>query len=393
MKITDINATVVTVPFKKARLWALGFFKGTTRTVVEIITDEGIVGIGETIGLYAKQVIDNNIKPALLGEDPSNIVRITTKALWRTNWTGINIPNPLPVAAIEMALWDIKGKETGKPVSDLLGGMFKGEVEFFADVQPTYWSNNKDEIIRDIISDIKETLKNYGYSAIQLYCGVFPPEMDSNIVHSIRTEFGPNLKIGIDLNRCWSAITAIKTLRAMKKYGIKNVEDATSGLEALAIVRKSTSDMIFSTHYTDVSEIARLHAADAVVGDIHDSGGLLGTNKLVAQCELFGLGFWLHSSNELGISLMANTHLIASTPYIIHPSQSTYHWLSDDIIKESPKFNHGKLKVPKKPGLGVTIDPRKLEKYAAVYREDKFMGTFFGIDPKRPEWFPKIPTW
>lgn len=393
MKITEINATVVSVPWKKAALWAMGRHEASTRTVVEITTNEGIVGLGETIGPSPKQIIDKNIKPILLGEDPSNIGRITSKALWRSGWAGINIPNPLPVAAIEMALWDIKGKEVGKPVYDLLGGMFEEEIEFFADTFPTQWTDNQDEIVSDIISTIKETLKTYGYGGIQLYCGVFPPEVDINVVRSIREDFGPNLKIGVDVNCSWSAETAIKTLRKMKEYKLDYAESVTSGLEALARVRSSINDVTLTTHMTDVPGIARLHAADAVVGDIHDSGGFLGLSKLVAQCELFGLGFWHHSSNELGISLTAITHLIASNPYITHPSQSTYHWLSDDVIKETLNFNHGKLQVPKKPGLGVTIDTRKLEKYATIYLENESMGTFFGLDPKRPEWFPRIPAW
>jgi len=389
MRITDIRATVVSVPFKKPRLWALGCHQGVTRTVVEIVTDEDIVGLGETLGASPKQIIDKNIK-ILLGEDPSNIVRIISKALWRGGWGGVNIPNPRPLSAIEMALWDIKGKEVGKPVCDLLGGMFRQEVEFLACMMLTNWTDNQDELIDDAVSDAKETINDYGYETIQQYVGVFPPEVECHIVDSIREELGHNLRIAIDANGSWSAETAIRTLKKMEKCELYYAEDATSGLEALARVRK-TVNMVFSTNVANVIEVAKLKAADVIAGDLHDSGGFLGTKKLLAQCELFNLGFWLHSGNELGISLSALVHFIASSPYIIHPSQCTYHWLSDDIIKNKWKFNYGKIKVPREPGLGVTIDVQKLEKYSEFYCEREY--TMFDFDPKRPDWFPRIPAW
>jgi glucarate dehydratase len=177
----------------------------------------------------------------------------------------------------------------------------------------------------------------------------------------------------------------------MKAYDLADVEDATQGLEALARVRRSVN-IPFSTHYTDIATILRLGSADTVVGDVHDRGGILGVKKLIAEAEGVNLGFWFHSSNELGISVAAMLHLIASTPHIVHPSQTVQIYLTDDIIQEHYEFQNGALNVPKKAGLGVSIDKRKLEKYSKLYDE---IGEykFFGFDPKKPKWFPRIPAW
>jgi glucarate dehydratase len=127
VKIKDVRSTVVTVPFDKTRFWSLGCQKGTTRTIVEVETDDGIIGVGETIGV-TKDTIDRRIKPLLLGDDPSNILRLTEKAKWACPWGGVNAPGCAPVAAIDMALWDVKGKAIGKPVCDLLGGIFRSST-------------------------------------------------------------------------------------------------------------------------------------------------------------------------------------------------------------------------------------------------------------------------
>src|SRR5208337_1284901 len=316
MRITDVRATVVSVPFDKERLWSLGSQKGTTRTIVEVETDENITGIGETIGA-SKDVIENRIKSVILGEDPSNIQRICEKARWRTPWATVNTPNSVPVAGIEMALWDMKGKATDRTVSDLLGGEFRNNATFLHVTQlPISQGENvsEEKAVGHLLSEIDGAVRRFGFSTIQLYVAVFSPEFDMKLVGKIREKFGSELKIGIDANRVWSAHTAIRVLTEMKQYSLDYVEDATSGIVALARVRNSVA-IPFSTHYTDLYQIASMHAADVVVGDIHDCGGFMGTMKLIAQCEALNLGFWFHSSNELGVSLAAMIHVIAASPH------------------------------------------------------------------------------
>jgi len=390
MKIKDVRSTVVTVPFNKTRLWALGCQKGTTRTIVEIATDEGIIGVGETIGV-TNDTIDRRIKPLLLGEDPTNILRLTEKAKWATPWGAVNTPGSVPVAAIEMALWDIKGKATSRPVCDLLGGKFRDRLKFINVIQYAVASEeefSEQNAVDAILREIDETTRKYGSDIIQLYVAVFSPQKDIEIVRGIREKFGSNLRIGIDVNRTWSPETAIRTLNALQSCSLDYVEDATAEIGALGRVRSSVS-VPFSTHYNNVYEIAKTRAADIIAGDIHECGGFLGTKKLISQCEGLNLGFWFHSSNELGISLTAMLHCIASSPHIVHPSQTIAGWLTDDIITKPHKFRNGMIELPDGPGLGIDIDYQKLEKYAAVFKERGEMSPH-DLDSRRAGWFPQL---
>lgn len=390
MRITDIRATIVSVPFDKERLWSLGSQKGTTRTILEVETDENLTGIGETIGA-SKATIENRIRPAILGEDPSNIQRICEKARWRTPWATVNTPNSVPVAGIEMALWDIKGKITDRTVSDLLGGEFRDKANFLHVTQLPVSPGeiiSEEKAVDSLLSEIDGAVRRFGFDTIQLYVAVFRPEFDVELVRKIREKFGSALKIGIDVNRTWSAHTAIQALTEMKQHSLDYVEDATSGILALARVRNIFS-IPFSTHYTDLYQIASLRAADVVVGDIHDCGGFIGTMKLIAQCEAFNLGFWFHSSNELGVSLAAMIQVIAASPHIVHPSQTIVGLLTDDVITEPFRFRNGAVDLPNKPGLGVELDRNKLDKYSKLYIDGGEFG-FHEPDSRRQGWFPQI---
>lgn len=357
---------------------------------MEVSTDEGIAGIGETIGAAPTLIINKNIKPEILGGDPFDIEHLFMRSLWTTGWTGINVPNMVPVAAVEMALWDIIGKALKRPLCDLIGGRFREEADLCPPIMAAY-EGEKDLSVEGVVELASATVRRHGFRTIQLYGAVFPPWEDIRTVKMLRETLGPDVNIRVDVNTAWSPETAIRTLQKMKKHDLADVEDATQSLEAMARVRRSVN-IPFSTHYTDIATILRLGSADTVVGDLHDSGGISGVKKLIAQTEGFNLGFWFHSSNELGISVAAMLHLIASTPHIIHPSQTMQIYLTDDIIQQSFEFQNGALSVPTKPGLGVTIDRQKLEKYSKLYDE---IGEykFFGFDPRKPKWFPRIPAW
>ena len=94
----------------------------------------------------------------------------------------------------------------------------------------------------------------------------------------------------------------------------------------------------------------------------------MATKKLIATLERFDIGFWLHSVHELGVATSAYAHLIASTPYIIYPSQSLLHHQADDIVKGGkPELKNGCVKVPTGPELGVELDEEKMKKYNLLY--------------------------
>lgn len=393
MKITDVKTTVVFVPYNAPLRWALGCLPGNVRTIVEVFTEERIVGLGECFSEFNKEIIDKYYRPKIIGGDPFDIEKIMAKCRWSARWSPRG-GHSYSLAAVEMALWDIIGKIVDRPVCDLLGGRVRDRIEHVGYIWPRYAGNEGvggESSPEDIAKFASDVVSQHGFRTLELKLGVFPPRVDIEIVKAIRNELGPDVDIRIDPNKIWSIHTAIRTLREMEKYNLANVEEPTGTLESMAAVRRSVN-MPFSTHDLNIDKIVRLGAADAIAGDIQFHGGLIATKNFVALCQRLGLDYWLHTGDELGIHTAAAAHLVASTPYMTHPNQSMSIHMIDDIIKEKFRYKEGTIRVPEGPGLGVEIDRRKLRKYSQLYEtEREKLWTF--PDFRRPEWVPRIPSW
>lgn len=394
MKITDVKATVVSVPNIAPWRFSLGVFEGFTKTIIQVLTEEGTIGLGETLS-DVSHLIEHEIKPKILGEDPFDIECLAARCLPYRSVTGLLGSQSATTAfgGVEVALWDIIGKLTGKPLCKLLGGMFRSEVSFVEYFAPRYASEDtvEESSPQQIAKYCAEALDRYGAKTLEGKVGVFPPKVDIEMIKEIRNAVGYGVELRIDANQVWSPGTAIRTIKAMERYELSNVEEPTRSLEAMAKVKKHV-DVPISTHSVDIPRIVALDAADTVVSDIDYLGGILATKKLIATLEKFDLGFWLHSAHELGIATAANTHLIASTPHIVCPSQSLLHFQKDDIIKGGkPELKNGCIRVPTRPGLGIELDQEKVKKYSLLYQTK---GSYpSNIDRKRPEWTPTIPMW
>lgn len=398
MKVVDIKATPVTVPMEAPLRWSMGVETGTTRTVVELHTDKGIVGVGETYGGGGTATtIVNQCKPLLLGEDPMEIGKILSKF---SPYFMIPYETSVPphvFAGVEMACWDAVGKLLDRPVSSLLGGTIRREIPFAAYLFYRYEGKRAISPIDSPASMLRyyEKLESrFGkFSGAKIKGGVFPPNQEVLAVKRFRETFGENFAIRFDPNAAWSVETAIRTLKRMEPLDLEFVEDPTPHIEGMARVRRSVS-IPLSTNmcviwFNQIVPALRLGAIDMIEQDIHFWGGLQLNRKLIDVAETLQLGIATHSDRELGISTAAMLHFLASHPYVSHAADSHYHHQVDDIITDPFAYRDGKIRVPDGPGLGVEIDRRKLEKYAGLYREQGDVNEFY--DERRPGWVPEIP--
>ncbi len=374
MKIVDIKTTVVNVPMKPQWLSSLGIAKGTTRTIIKVLTDDGITGLGEAPFDSTKKTIDEELRPVLLGEDPFNLELIFSKCLPSAGSIGSFIlaegTKVIATSGIEIALLDIIGKSIKRPAYDLLGGKYRERIPFVEYFAPWYEEEQaRSSGPKDIQQFCAERIKYFDGKVLEGKVGIFSPKIDIEMVRAIRESIGYDINLRIDANMAWSLSTAIKTIKAMEKYELENVEEPTKSLYSMEKVKEKTS-VPLSTHSLDIPRIVETNAADNIACDFHGAGGILRTKKLVAIAEAYDLGFWLRSDGELGISTAAMLHLVASTPYMSYPNQSLIHYLTDDIIKNKFLLQGGCIEVPKKPGLGVEIDEDKVKLYEELYRKE-----------------------
>ena len=316
MKIIDVRATPVTVPLVKPLRWSFGVETTTTRTIVELITDEGLIGIGETRGgdEVAHAVLFH--RELYIGLDPLEVSRITRRfGVFRMTSEQLALVGAakLAGAAIEMACWDLVGKILNKRCGDLWGGIENERIEFAAYVFYRYDSlsetgdGNRAE---NAVDHAEELFDRYGFRDIKFKNGVLTPEEEIRSVRLMRDRLGDRMRyLRIDPNAVWSVGTSIRVLNELADFGLEFCEDPTWGLEGMALVRERTpvplaTNMACVT-FEQIPVSVRMKSLDIILGDVHFWGGPASVLQLAKICETFNLGLSLHSDRELGISTAA----------------------------------------------------------------------------------------
>lgn len=395
-RISDLRATTVAVPLEAPLRHANGVHPGYfVRTLVEIETDLGLVGLGEVGGGggSAAQAI-RALRPALLGEDPYQLERLRWKCANPVQ--ALYIPLQQIYAAIEFACLDLQGQAAGRPVCDLIGGRLRDSVPFAAYLFYRYRGQDGTGGERDadtMIAHARDLVARCGFQTLKVKGGVHPPDHDVETVAALRRAF-PQARLRLDPNSVWSVEEAIRVAKRCEPLGLEYLEDPTWGMAGMARVARST--WIPTATNTVVVNLDQLPAAVAmqavgiILADPHFWGGIGGARKLAAVAETFNLGLGLHSGGELGVSLAAMLHFAAATPNLVFAADAHYHHLRGDVVAGEPfRYEDGCLRVPQGPGLGVRLDPEKVARYAEDYQR---LGAYdYHQDPKRPGWFSVFP--
>ena len=400
MKITDVKVTLVSVPLEAPIRWAYGTRTTSVRNVVQVYTDEGIVGLGETRGSVAVATLIRQFTKRLKGENPFDLERIL--GLFQTEPFYHGYDGHCAIAGIEIALWDIMGKALDKPVYELIGGLYRKHVKASAFVFYRHKGENGlggETTPEDIVRYCKDQIALHGFDVLKLKGGVFPPEHDLAVTKALREAFGPDMKLRVDPNGVWTPQTSIRIGLKFLEYDLEYLEDPTLSIEGMALVRRDVpiplSTNMWVVEFDQIAPAVRLGAIDVILGDPHKWGGIWRSKELAAVCRTFKLGFAMHSAAEIGISTAAVLHIGASTPHLMYAIDSHYHHLTGDVIKKRHQYVDGGMMVPDGPGLGVELDEEKFNFYADLYQERASLAETdeAQYDPLRKDWNPGLQIW
>jgi glucarate dehydratase len=397
MKITDIRATTVTVPLQAPLRHANGTHWGRfVRTIVEVETDEGIVGLGEMGGGgESAEAAFAGLKRYLVGHDPLQLEAMFWKIC---NPTASLYNNRAQMhAALEFACIDIVGKKLGVRACDLLGGSLREEVPFASYLFFRYpdekTGRGGEETAEEMARCALDLHRQHGFTSHKLKAGVFPPDHEMAVLRAVSAAL-PGHRVRIDPNAAWSVEEAVRVGRAIEDLPNDYFEDPCWGMEGMRRVRQfvriplATNTVV--VNFEQLAAAVRTSAIDVVLLDTTFWGGLRQAWKAGVVCEKFQLGVAVHSSGELGIQLATMLHLGAALPNQNFAGDAHYHHLTDDIIKGGlMPYRNGCIAVPRGPGLGVELDRDKLRRYAELYRE--LGGYPYDRDPRRPDWFSVTP--
>jgi L-rhamnonate dehydratase len=382
-EIVRIEYQKVFVPFFKAAEWAAGKRPGTTRLIVQVHTADGTVGLGETICLweFVEPVLARTIIPLALGADAYDIEKLCRKIEGAGYYHHIRAL-VAALAGFEMALWDIVATQANLPLYKLWGGAYRNPIPMIAYLQ------SKDP---QQIADEAAAAMAKGYDTIKVKIGM-SPESDLEIVRAARTA-APQAKLRADVNGAWTMGTAKRMLRQLEQYDLEYVEQPLplDDLRGHAYLRKlfATPIALDESAYTmqDVLHIIRAEAADVVLLDPHQAGGLWRCRKAAAIAEAAGMPVTFHSGAELGISTAAYLHLAATIPNLMLAVDNQYDTLTADLIETPHQLTNGSMPVPTGAGLGVKLAAQKLQQHATETIRDPY------LDPEKPDWFPTKPQY
>jgi glucarate dehydratase len=393
MKIIDLKTRCVAIPLNAQLRHNTGVHPGYfLRTILELITDEGIIGLGEVGGGDQRGALQK-LKPRIIGLDPFHLETIKLKVLRSIYY----MSNARLYAAIEMACLDIQGKILNRPLSDLLGGSVRHEIPMIAYLfwrydRPGGGDDTRAEDLADYCVELHETL---GVNAMKLKAGVEKPQEEAKVLRLCRQKLGDDFGLRIDPNGVWSVQTSVRIGKQLEDLNIEYFEDPSWGLQGNAAVRSQIripiATNMYPARFDDLAPAIRMSSVDIVLTDIHYWEGPKGVKDLAAICNTFNLGIAMHSGAEFGIELAAMLHTASTIPTMTFAGDAHYHYLVDDIIEGGlMKYENGCIKVPTGSGLGVTLDEDKMKHYEKYYEEKGDYYARFHVDPRRPDWYPIV---
>ena len=372
MQITDILVHKVNLPLVTGYRWASGVYLGATKGIVEVRTNEGIIGWGEVATVEQADIVVNEFAPRLRGVDPSNIDDCSRRCLPEIR-TLLNTHDSGLVKAfggLELALWDIKGKALDVPVYSLLGGPVRREIgfsEYFALRLPSATEPGESTPL-EVARYCARMLEQYGSTIFEGKVGVLDLDTEIEMVKEVRAAIGPDAVLRLDANNSWPLNMARKALARLEPFDIANIEDPTLTFQDMAKLRQHSA-IPFSSHLPDLRRAVELGVPDTFVLNVITLGGLRETMKFISACELMGVGFWFYSG-ETAVGTAAYMQLAAAIPYLSQPGQSLFRWYADDIVAELIQPHANAIPIPDAPGLGVAVDPEALRRCKDRYERD-----------------------
>jgi L-alanine-DL-glutamate epimerase-like enolase superfamily enzyme len=364
------------VPLK----WAGGTRHTASGLIVEVHTDEGLVGVGECPGPTLptiETIVERELSQFLVGQDPLRVDWLVHRMdEFMRNWSQIGV---YAIAGLEIALLDLKGKALGVPVAELLGGFARDDVRFcgylFID-EPEANAGRAAEFVAQ------------GYDELKLKVGRDLGQ-DHDTLAAIRDRVGSEVKIRIDANMNWSVPAAIKWIRTLERFDLQYVEQPVPDfdVDGLAQVRRSVAVPIAAdeacTDLRSVLALIKAQACDVFVVYPSEAGGLTRARQIAAVADAVGKWCVVGSWAELGVATAANVHLVAASTNFPFANDTHYPLQNGDVLTDALQLKDGRIEVLRGPGLGVALDRDNLAQLSQLeLRQSVFYDDVQGEAPR-----------
>ena len=367
MKITDVELIPLRCKLEKPLRFSFGTVTHRNFALIRVSTDEGIVGWGETSVNFPnwsikERLITMNygIKPLLVGENPLDV-----KRLWRKmfsalinqglQWGAKGIIHQA-ISGVDMALWDILGKAYGLPLYRMLGGDAKPIRAYAVGLNPSDQASHAANCVAE------------GYTAVKIRVG-FDERSDLELVKGTRRAIGDGTDLMVDANMAWGRYQALKMAKALEGYSPYWLEepvrcDDLEGLKWLSErieIPLAAGENAFGI--SDAASLVRTGAIRFIMPDVTRSGGITEAKRICDFAAAHNVGYSPHAYGT-DIALAGTLHLMSSVPGgVIAPYDVSECPAKQEILEEPVIVRNGYFEIPSKPGIGIAVDEKGLEKF------------------------------
>ena len=382
MKITDLRTVCLRAPLERPFAFSQGWVHTRSATLVEVLTDEGLSGWGESIcmGLQPPEIaaaaIEHALKPILLGADPRDVEVLWHRMYHHTRDYGRTGAMMGAISGVDIALWDIAGKALGVPVHRLLGGAFRDTVQAYA--TGFYRETGQGEAARLAAEALRH--REAGLSAMKVKLG-FGLEDDVDVMRAIGAALdGAPVTLMIDTNHAYGRADAIRLGRALEDMNLRWYEEPVvqEDVAGYRAVREALDTPVAGGENAyslfGFRELFGAHALDIAQPDLCCVGGFTAAKHVVALAHAHGVQVNPHVWGS-AIGQAASLQWIAAIPLAHHALfaeapifeyDTSAHPFRGDLVKEPVLHKDGWIEVPKRPGIGVEVNRAVLERYAAA---------------------------
>ena len=348
MKIRDIQTFLMSAAPPGQQSWRHWLF-------VKVHTDEGLYGVGECWGWpRVVETAIQDLKPILIGEDPTHIERLWQKLFSSIMGHGMTgVVGSGAMTGIDMALWDLKGKELDTPVWNLLGGKIRDRIRLYGHA---FDMERADKLVER------------GFTGLKIFGGEHCQER----IETLRSKFGPDIDLMVDVGGGpWQTPRdAIALGHRLEPYGLLFYEDPVSSLNMEAIARVSDAvdiPIAVGESYPNMLALRPLierEIIDVAQPDTGRFGGLLQMKKLAAIAEAHHIMLAPHDGSLGPVAEMAAVHFLATIPnFLIQEHLANDVRQRYEVMRGQPDIVDGHIIVPDTPGLGVDIDEEVIARH------------------------------
>lgn len=357
MKITHIEVINLRYEYPRGKgfRYAGGVATGRLTSLVRVLTDEGIVGVGSAYSHpdMVRAVVEGNLRDILVGDNPTQVEALWDKMYRITRWYGRKGAAISALGAVDTALWDIRGQALGQPIYKLFGAQ-RDRVPAYASA--LLWR----EDVAELAAEARDYLAQ-GYRAVKMRLGR-SWDYDTHAVRAVREAIGPQARLMVDGSMRYALDTALRLARELEAAQAFWFEepfppedvDAFAQLRPQVHVPLAAGENEFGVQ--GFRELIRARALDIVQPDCSRSGGITECRRIGLMAAEHGLRVATHTWSD-AVALVANMHLIASLPNgITVEVDRTGNPLIDDLLVEPLVVREGEIALPNGPGLGVELN-------------------------------------